>query len=238
MIFRSFALTDIGRIRPNNEDSLLCDEAHHLYAVADGIGGLPGGAQASKAALETLTAWFTRNEAGAEIDYLGCLEEINEVVFLLGRQLSPRHGIGTTLTVAHFHDETVHVVHVGDTVLFRLRAGELETLTVEHNVENEMRARAARGEPVYALHENRAALTRCVGQPPPLEGDIISHEVMAGDRYLVCSDGITRGITPREIARHLADAADPQEACHTLVNLANERGGLDNSTAVAVFVES
>jgi PPM family protein phosphatase len=237
MRFRTSALTDIGRIRPNNEDSMLCDDTHHLYAVADGIGGLPGGAQASKAALETLAAWFARNGTGGEVDYLGCLQEINEVVFLLGRQLSPRHGIGTTLTVAHFHSNTLHVVHVGDTVLFRLRGQELETLTVEHNVENEMRARAARGEPVFALHENRAALTRCVGQPPPLEGDIVTHVVSAGDRYLVCSDGITRGITPREIGKRLAEAESPSSACRTLVDLANERGGLDNATAVVVFVD-
>lgn len=237
MTIRASALTDIGRIRQNNEDSLLCDDAHRLYAVADGIGGLPGGAQASKAALETLSAWFARHEADDEVDYLGCLEEVNEVVFTLGRQLSPRFGIGTTLTVAHFQDDMLHVVHVGDTVLFRLRGNELETLTVEHNVENEMRARAARGEPVFALHENRAALTRCVGQPPPLEGDILAHAVMAGDRYLVCSDGITRGITAREIEKRLVEGISPEGICRQLVDLANERGGLDNSTVVVIFVD-
>lgn len=237
MKLRAFALSDIGCLRSENEDGSLCDDALRLYAVADGIGGLPAGAHASRRALATLHAWFTRHAETDERDYRAALSEANDSVYQLGRQLSPRHGIGTTLTLAHFTGATVHTIHVGDSFMFRLRDGELDVLTSEHNLENEMKARAARGEPTVALHENRAALTRCVGQPPPLEGDFASHAVEPGDRYLVCTDGITRCITPFEIARHLESAASPEDAARVLVELARDRGGLDNATAVVVFAE-
>lgn len=236
MKLRSFALTDIGCYRQQNEDSYLCDDGLRLYAVADGIGGLPAGAAASRTALEAFEAWFVKR-AIKPFNYAAGLAQANDAVFSLGRQLSPRHGIGTTLTLAHFVDGAAHVVHVGDSSMFRLRAGELDVLTREHNLENEMRERAARGEPTYILTENRAALTRCVGQPPPLDGDIHSHPIESFDRYLICSDGVTRCITPHEITKYLANAATPESAARTLVELARERGGLDNATAIAIFVE-
>ncbi|MBI2515413.1 MAG: serine/threonine-protein phosphatase [Opitutae bacterium] len=236
MTLRSFAHTDIGRVRPENEDSFLCDDAWHFYAVADGIGGLPGGAQASQMAIHTLEEWLARQAKGGPLDYTTGLVEINERVFQLGRRLSPRYGIGTTLTAAHFHSGKLTVIHVGDSSLYRLRGGELDVLTVEHNLENEMRERLARGESALLLTENRAALTRCVGQPPPLVGDIHTHAVEPGDRYLLCSDGVSRFILPREIAQVLGEAkATPETIVRTLIERANERGGLDNSTAVVIF---
>lgn len=234
MNLRTFALTDIGHVRPENEDSYLCDDARRVYAVADGIGGLPGGAQASHTAIVTLAEWFAR-QTRPPFDYAGALSVINDKVFQLGRVLSPRQGIGTTFTFAHFNLDHVVVVHVGDTTLFRLRDGELEALTMDHNVENELRARLARGELPIFLAENRSALTRCVGQPPPLEGDIHAHPIHPGDRYLLCSDGITRYVLPPEMQRVLGALDTPEAVCRMLVNLANERGGVDNSTALAVF---
>jgi protein phosphatase len=234
---RSSALTDIGRVRTENEDSNLCDDQIRLYAVADGIGGLPAGADASRTAISSLIDWFGRQRAPGPYDYTAGLAEINEKVFLLGRVLSPRLGIGTTLTIAHFDTDHIAVVHVGDTSMYRLRDGQLEALTSEHNVENEMRQRAARGEPAMMFTENRQALTRCVGQPPPLVGDIHAHTLHRGDRYLICSDGVTRYVSPNEIERLLEQAPAPEDICRTLVELANDRGGVDNSTAVAVFVE-
>lgn len=237
MKLRASATTDIGCLRQENEDSHLCDDALAVYAVADGIGGLPGGAQASRCAVEKLEAWFRAHAGESRPDFEAALREASQAVFLLGREISPRHGIGTTLTLAHFRDGALHTIHVGDSFLFRVRDGHIEPLTSEHNVENELKARAARGEPVPLIRENRAALTRCVGQPPPLEGDFAKHPIKPGDRYLVCTDGITRCITPQEILVHLEQADTPDEPANALVSLANERGGLDNATAVVVFVD-
>ena len=235
MKLRSFALTDVGRVRPENEDSFVCNEALKLYGVADGIGGLPSGAQASQLAIATLEKIFNHHPATARMDYNLVLTDINHQVFSLGRIISPQFGIGSTLTFAHLTGVKLHIAHVGDSAAFRLRSKVLEQLTHDHTVENELKERAARGEPMAMLMENRNALTRCIGQPPPIEGDLTVHTVLPHDRYLIATDGITRFVTPAEIAEVMEQAAEPGEAVKKLIDQANDRGGLDNSTGVALF---
>jgi serine/threonine protein phosphatase PrpC len=89
MNLRTFAITDIGRVRKENEDSVLCDTARHLYAVADGIGGLPGGAQASREALTGVIEWFDQQPKDGPLDYSRGLTEVNDRVHQLGRAISP-----------------------------------------------------------------------------------------------------------------------------------------------------
>lgn len=237
MKLRSFALTDVGRVRPENEDNYLCNETLGLYAVADGIGGLPSGAQASQLTISALEKAFRELPAGQKPDYLQIIAEVNQQVFGLGRVLSPQFGIGSTLTFAHLVGVKLHIGHVGDSCALRLRAKALEQLTSDHTVENEMRERTARGEPMAMLMENRNALTRCIGQPPPIQGDCTALTVLPHDRYLLASDGISRFVTMPEIQEILQQAAEPSSAAQRLVDCANERGGLDNSTAVVVFFD-
>lgn len=237
MKLRSFAHSDIGRVRPENEDSFLCNDAQQLFAVADGIGGLPSGAQASQLVVATLDKLITNHPEGTKLDYAQVMIEVNEQVFRLGRTLSPQFGIGSTLSFAHVVGVKLHLGHVGDSSIFRLRARALEKLSIDHNIETELRARTARGEPLGLLMENRNALTRCIGQPPPLEPDYYTHTILPHDRYLLCSDGITHFVDLTEIGGILNGAAEPADAVHQLIDLANERGGMDNSTAVALFCE-
>jgi protein phosphatase len=237
MKLRSSALTDIGRVRPENEDSFLSDDTRHIYAVADGIGGLPSGAQASQMAIAALEKAFSHEPAGHKADYDQILSEINRQVFILGRILSPQFGIGCTMTFAHLTGVKLHIGHVGDSAALRLRAKVLEQLTSDHTVENEMKERAARGEAMAMLMENRNALTRCIGQPPPLEAECLTHTVLPHDRYLLATDGITRFVAATEIRDIIAEAAEPAEAAARLIDLANQRGGLDNATAVILFFD-
>ncbi len=237
MNLRTFAHTDVGRVRPENEDSFLCNNTHSIYAVADGIGGLPSGGQASQLAVSTLERLVTAAAVGHKLDYPRIISEVNEQVFRLGRTLSPQFGIGSTLTFAHLIGVKLHVGHVGDSCALRVRAKVIEQLTSDHNIENEMRERAARGEPIGMLIENRNALTRCIGQPPPLQGECLTHTVLPHDRYLISSDGITRFVAMEEINEIMQRSADPESAAKTLINRANERGGLDNSTAVVLFFD-
>ncbi|MDD3180639.1 MAG: protein phosphatase 2C domain-containing protein [Opitutaceae bacterium] len=238
MILRTAAHSDIGHVRSENEDSYLCDDQHRLYAVADGIGGLPAGKEASELSIKSLEETFAAMQPASRTDYLHCLDEINASVFQLGRTLNSRLGIGTTLTVAHLSDSEIRILHVGDTSLFRLRAGRLEKLTTDHILENEMQERLARGESMLMLLENRQALTRCVGQPPPIIGDYCSLLLQAGDRYLLCSDGITRAASIQQIESTVSQAASPQACVQTLIDHSNACGGLDNATVVAIFVDS
>jgi len=237
MNLRSFAQTDIGRVRPENEDSFLCNNAHQIYAVADGIGGLPSGGQASQMAVDVLDKIFAKYQPGLPVDYQSVVEQVNDKVFLLGRVLSPQFGIGSTLTFAHLTGVKLNIGHVGDSSALRLRSKLIEQLTTDHTIENELREREARGESISLLMENRNALTRCIGQPPPILASCTKHTVLPHDRYLLCSDGITRYVALPEIQEILSEAPDPQSAAHTLINRANEHGGMDNSTAVVLFFD-
>lgn len=237
MNLRSSALTDVGRVRPENEDSFLCSDAHKIYAVADGIGGLPSGGQASQLTVAELEKYFAALPAGGTVDYQRVIEEINNQVFMLGRVLSPQFGIGSTLTFAHVSGVKLNIGHVGDSCALRLRANLIEQLTTDHTIENELHEREARGESVSLLLENRNALTRCIGQPPPILGHCTKHTILPHDRYLLCSDGISRYVAEDEILEILQQAAAPEAAAQTLINRANEAGGLDNSTAVVLFFD-
>lgn len=236
MHLRSAALTDIGKIRRTNEDRVLRDEALQLYGVADGVGGLPGGAEAAQCAIEVVHHGV--KHADGHPDLVKITIDANEAVAQLGFRFSPHFGIGTTLTWGLFRRGSLHLAHVGDSRCYAVRRGELECLTMDHSVENEAKARRAKGELIWVNEQHRNALTRCVGQTTPLDVDLLVREVEPGDRYLFCSDGITRMIRENEIIDFIGRNAPPEAIMRELVDVTNLRGGLDNATGVLVFVDS
>lgn len=237
MHLRSFAFSHIGRVRPENEDSFLCDDGRQLYAVADGIGGLPAGAQASQKAIAALTQLIAPYPPPKNLNYSEILQEINQQVFNLGRVLCPQAGLGSTLTWAHLVGVKLHINHVGDSAALRLRSTRLEQLTQDHTVEGENRAQLARGESGPLLTGHPQALTRCVGQPPPFRSECLVHTILPHDRYLLATDGITHFISTAEIAELMQQATAPDEVATKLIERANQRGGRDNATAVVLFID-
>jgi serine/threonine protein phosphatase PrpC len=236
--FRAAALTDIGRIRQNNEDRVLFDEKSRCFGVADGVGGLPGGAEAAQLAVDQIAALMqTRPEDGRR-DLVAIVRMASHAVMQLGQIISPDTGIGTTLTFGLVQDTALRIAHVGDSRCYLLRNGEIARLTEDHSVENEARMRRARGEVVFYHEGNRNALTRCVGQPILPEVDIIEQSLAAGDRYLFCTDGVTRMISDSELGAILARFDDPEAALAEIVGLAMRRGGPDNATAVLCAIDS
>jgi protein phosphatase len=235
MHLRSAALSDIGKLRRYNEDRLLRDETLHLYGVADGVGGLPGGAEAAQCAIENVHHAVAR--ADGEPDLVKITLETNRIVAELGSRLSPHYGIGSTLTYGLFRRGQLHLAHVGDSRCYVLHEGRFESLTSDHSVENEARARMARGELVWVSEQHRNALTRCMGQTTPLQVDTLFRPLAKGERYLFCSDGITKLIRDDELHTLVAGAETPEHGLRAIVDLANHRGGLDNSTGVFVVVD-
>ncbi|MFI5358035.1 MAG: PP2C family protein-serine/threonine phosphatase [Opitutales bacterium] len=233
---RIAVLSDIGRVRQNNEDRYVRDEKLGLYGVADGVGGQPGGAEAAELALASLVKSL---QTGTEKypDLAQLVRVANQAVYKLGETISPRTGIGSTLTVGHIRGDLLVVAHVGDSRCYFMRNGQLHPLTTDHSVENEILARRARGETVYFHEGNRNALTRCIGQPPPLEVDIVTRNLLTGDRVLFCTDGITRLVSDEEIAEFLARPTAPETLLREIVTLAIRRGGPDNATGVLLQVE-
>jgi len=232
---RAAALTDIGRVRQRNEDRYLLDLETNVFGVADGVGGLPGGADAAQRSVDEVAAAL--REPADNPDYTGIVHQVNLSVHTLGIKLSPSMGIGSTLTFGQIRGSVLHIVHVGDSRCYGYRKGRIQLLTEDHSVENEAKIRRARGETVYYHEANRNALTRCIGQPSPPVVDLIDRPLEAGDRYLFCTDGVTRLVRDSELCDLIDRDASPEEVLHEIVSLAVRRGGPDNATGVLIFVD-
>jgi protein phosphatase len=237
MRLRSAVLTDIGHQRRQNEDRYFCDATLGLYGVADGVGGLPGGAEAAECATTSIVRQVQAAGPSGMPDLAQIVKNTNTEVLALGRELSPQLGIGTTLTFGLVRADTLHLAHVGDSRCYAWSEGRMTQLSHDHNVECEARRRRALGEVVYYHVANRQALTRCIGQEEPPEVDLLSRPLVPGERYLFCSDGITRLVRDPELSEFLAHATTPEETLRELIDLANQRGGPDNVTGVLLLVE-
>lgn len=232
---RAAALTDIGRVRQRNEDRYLLDLETQVFGVADGVGGLPGGADAAQRAVDEVAAGLRDQPAKADLTAL--VHHVNLSVHNLGLKLSPSMGIGSTLTFGVIFNDLLHLAHVGDSRCYGVRQGKIQLLTQDHSVENEARMRRAKGETVYYHEANRNALTRCIGQPSPPAVDLIERTLEKGDRYLFCTDGVTRLVRDSELCDMLDRSGSPDDLLHEIVSLAVRRGGPDNATGVLVFID-
>ena len=238
MRLRSAALTDIGLHRRKNEDRFLCLPEYGLYGVADGIGGLPAGAEAAAQTTEFIAAQIAAHPLNQPLDMPAIVASANAAVLALARTLSPFYGMGCTLTFCCVRHDLLHLAHVGDSRAYLYSGHELSCLTSDHSAENESRRRQARGEPpLEYTHANRLALTRCIGQESPPEVDEWRRIIQPGDRYLFCTDGLTNMVPESEIAEHLRLCQYPHETLRSLLARANARGGLDNITAVLLLAE-
>jgi serine/threonine protein phosphatase PrpC len=234
---RAAALTDIGRVRRKNEDRYLLSTEDMLFGVADGVGGLPNGADAAQQAIDEVTAAVHLWPIEEEVDLTSIVLHANEAVAQLGLLVSPAIGIGTTLTFGCVRNNILKIAHVGDSRCYVWHNGEFTRVTEDHSVENEARLRRARGDFVYYHESNRNALTRCIGQPTPPEVDVIVRPLVVGERYLFCTDGVTRMLRDAELAEVLASPAEPEDLLREIITLAVRRGGPDNATGVLFFVD-
>ncbi|HSY53270.1 MAG TPA: protein phosphatase 2C domain-containing protein [Opitutaceae bacterium] len=237
MHLRTAALSDIGKVRRQNEDSYLCDEAGGLFAVADGVGGLPGGADASQLAVKTVAELYRAVPEGTAVDMVKMIHEANARILALGHRLSPELGIATTLTLGMITGGQLYLAHVGDSRCYVWHDGQLELLTLDHSLENEARLRGAQRLLAYFNESSRGSLTRCLGQSEPPEVDFIVRPLAAGERVLFCSDGLSRVIKEPELAEILGRADHPADAMKEIVANVNSRGGPDNITGVLVAID-
>jgi serine/threonine protein phosphatase PrpC len=236
-LLRAACFSDIGKVRKENEDRMLFDEDTLLFGVADGVGGLPGGAEAAQAVVDVVTAAVREMPPESDPDLAGIIAYANDAVVSLGLRISPGLGIGSTVTLGCVRGSRLKLAHVGDSRAFAFRDGELTCLTEDHSVENEAKRRRARGEVVYYSETQRGALTRCIGQLLPPEVDLADLPIVAGDRYLFCTDGVTRLLSEFDLRRLVGTGDDPVAVARAIVDLAVQRGGPDNATAVFVIVD-
>jgi serine/threonine protein phosphatase PrpC len=239
MQFTTAALTDIGLVRHENEDRFLNAPEIGLFAVADGIGGLPKGAEAAECAVTTLSDLACRAIAKeVTVDLAAAVEDVNRTVVELAERLAPTTGLGCTLCAGLIRGGSLQLVNVGDSRCYLFRSGTLSLLTTDDTVEQEFEVRRAKGEKVTMDERYRNALTRCIGQPMDLEPKIFAHSLKKGDVLLLCTDGISRMIENSTILIRLREDKTPEATAKALIADAMAAGGGDNATAVVVRIDA
>ncbi|MGI8493626.1 MAG: Stp1/IreP family PP2C-type Ser/Thr phosphatase, partial [Acidimicrobiales bacterium] len=237
---RSGAATDVGLIRAGNEDSWLV--APPLFAVADGMGGHAAGEFSSATAVRALKdAWEEGGAAGPE-GLADAARAANRAVWAQAVEHPEMRGMGTTLVAAALvpdgEEDAVAVVNVGDSRVYLMRDGELEQLTEDHTLVAELVAEGQIAEEEAEFHPQRHVLTRALGVDPEVDVDLSVVRLRPEDRFLLCSDGLSREVTDQQIAAVLRRLADPAEAARELVAEAKMRGGSGNITVVVIDVPS
>jgi protein phosphatase len=249
----AFGLTDVGRKRKHNEDAYLLDAERGLFVVADGMGGHAAGEVASRLTVESIQEFI----AGTEDDHDNtwpfgynnrysvdgnrlstAVERANEKVMRAVVNRPELKGMGTTVVAALFDEKRATLVHVGDSRAYLLREAELRRLTDDHSWVQEQVNAGILSEEEAKSHPLKNVVTRALGGGTHVAVDLIEIPVGAGDRFLLCSDGLTGMVSDDEITRALASPRTLEQIVRSLIDLANERGGLDNITAIMVEVKS
>src|SRR5207253_6039759 len=247
--YRSAARTEVGMKREHNEDSFLVNEDLGLYVVCDGMGGHVGGETASRLAVQTVEREllstrmraedpFASTAALSETPLAPALREAIEgacaAVYRTSRANPELQGMGTTCIALLLRDEMAILGHVGDSRAYAVRENEVTQLTEDHSLVNEQ-VRAGLLTIDEARHSRlKNIITRSVGFEEDVLVDLLGFETRPGDRYLLCSDGLSNLVDNDEIGAQLLRHDDPDRACRALIDLANERGGDDNITVIVI----
>src|SRR5262245_27501145 len=247
----AFGLTDVGRKRKHNEDAFALDVADGLFIVADGMGGHAAGEAAARITVETISEFIAatrqKEEATWPFKYDHSLdlnsnrlaiaiEKANERVMAAVAAQPWLKGMGTTVVAGLLNEKILSLAHVGDSRAYLYRGGTLRRLTDDHSWVHEQVAAGILTEDEAKSHPLKNVVTRALGGGPLVSADLQELSFSARDRYLFCSDGLTTMLGDEEIEELAAAQEDPQELCRQLVDLANEKGGVDNITVVVMRV--
>jgi serine/threonine protein phosphatase PrpC len=231
LAIRYAARTDIGQVRETNQDSAYAGS--RLLAVADGMGS--GGARASAAVIEALKPLDSALPAGDLLNALEqAVEQASTSVGALG-ETGPDRQTGTTVTAMLWSGSQLALVHIGDCRAYLLRDGELFQITHDHTVVQSLLDEGRITPEEAASHPQRSLLLRAI-DGSAVELDTSLHDARAGDRYLLCSDGLTSVVSPEVIRDTLRGAGDPDDAAGRLIEVANAGGGPDNVSCVVADI--
>jgi serine/threonine protein phosphatase PrpC len=249
-VLRSWARTDVGKKRPHNEDAYLVDEAIGLYAVADGMGGHAAGEVASAAALKALRDALAEEKAVLDAFAAAPTLESREraahlveravqkacaEVYALSMADRTRRGMGSTLVALVACGSNAVLAHVGDSRVYLFRNDRAHQLTEDHTMVQEQLKRGLITKADAATAENRNVITRAIGVQRSVAVDTLVTELVPGDVYLVCTDGLHGYLGDDELPALLGQ--EKQRLVDLLVDLALQRGGKDNLTAIVLSVE-
>lgn len=248
---RFSGVTDVGRVRDHNEDNFLIADDFPLAAVSDGMGGHASGEIASQITVDTLRRYYTdTHEAGTstwpfrmpslqvERDRMTVsIKLANTIIHDTGKRDPTKKGMGCTVDAIYFSQGRFFIGHVGDSRVYRIRGSQIQLITEDHSLLNDYkRMKAMSGEEAEAFpHKN--VVVRALGLSAQVFVDIVVEEYQLGDLYLLCSDGLCDMLDDATLLSTVTRFQSIDTASQTLVQLANEAGGVDNITALVVRVE-
>ena len=247
------AASDPGRVRKNNEDAFLADPGLGIFAVADGMGGHAAGEVASRMALDTLRGAIARARQNAESAFspsqtavlsfpsnllINGIRLANEKVYQSSQEKEQYKGMGTTVVAVYFTDSESVVAHVGDRRLYRSRGQRIEQVTEDHSVVWEQFKQGVISKEALSSSPMKNIITRALGMQPTVDVAVRELSLQKGDLFLLCSDGLTDLLRDEELALAVSGASgDLDQACGSLISLANERGGKDNITVLLIRID-
>ncbi|HUT55744.1 MAG TPA: Stp1/IreP family PP2C-type Ser/Thr phosphatase [bacterium] len=250
MEVKAFGATDVGKVRAANEDSFLLDEELKLYIVADGMGGHQGGGYASSRAVAQIKAEILRQEGKqestqplsaasgrtpAQIRLKSALLLTNEMLFKKAMEDSTLRGMGTTVTAIQLDHVVANIAHVGDSRLYLMRNGDLLQISRDHSWVQEQVDAGVLSEEEARVHPLKNIITRSLGHDRELIVDLDRREYQPGDRFMLCSDGLTNMVDDETI-KQVMRGKDLEASVKELIRLALEAGGQDNITTLIVEI--
>jgi len=247
MSFEFFCATDTGRARNNNEDSVAADEGSALIVLADGMGGYNAGEVASGMATSfiktELGRWLTEASANATDSEVRramdiCVDNANRAIFNAANSNPQYAGMGTTLVVGVFREGRLLLGHVGDSRGYRLRGGKLVQITHDHSLLQEQLDAGLITIEQAAISANKNLVTRAVGVEDTVLLETHTHELMPGDVYVLCSDGLSDMLDDPTIEQLLAAEPLLEKAAGGLIEAANDAGGKDNISVILARVRN
>lgn len=220
--------THQGLVRATNQDNWLAESA--LYGVADGMGGHRGGETASRVALQVFRNAIGQKKPDADALRMA-VEAANRRVYDMAAHDENLKGMGTTMSMIWADEKRLLIAHVGDSRIYRLRDGKLQQVTDDHSFVAELVRNNIITPEMAKTHPNRNIITRAVGVDPFVEVDVLEEELLPGDWWLICSDGLHGMVEDSEMEKILTEM-ELEEAAERLMSRALENGGVDNVTFV------
>jgi len=248
---RCVGMTDTGKVREHNEDTIAADGDIGLLVLADGMGGYNAGEVASGIAVKTVLNLIREQVEREDLTVLDkesgmtrpsiilrdAIHRANKIIYQTARSQPQCEGMGTTIVAALFFDNRVSIAHVGDSRMYRLRSDRFEQVTMDHSLLQELVDRGFYSAEEAQRAANKNYVTRALGVEPNVEVELQESTVQKGDVYVLCSDGLSDMVEDDDIHLTISTfGANLDTVAKQLIQLANDNGGRDNVSAVMAQV--
>ncbi len=240
MEYKAFAVTNVGKVRTNNEDTYTVTERDGFFLVADGMGGHKAGEVAAAMTRDIIAEKLSQTKGATDLEnqIRSAFQAANEQVHSKARKGTGCEGMGCTCVSLMLREQNFYMAHVGDSRAYLLRKGELKQMTRDHSYVAELFIRGLISEEEKVDHPYKHQITRYVGCTSKIEVDITSGPVWNGDLFMLCSDGLSEMVPFNRIQEICSAAQEANEIAEALVQEALNNGGKDNVTVVVVQVTS